>query len=132
MPDFLVAGVDSAGVRWMLVELETPQSRVTLAKKNDLDKHARAGVAQVLEWREWLQTTLTTPADPWPRDDQFWERQANWCLGRRWKSFLGLTHYCRTRRDGRFGLGRKPVAKRMRRTLKAIKAELRRRMHDKP
>ena len=35
-------------------------------------------------------------------------------------------------RDGRFGLGRKPVAKRMRRTLKAIKAELRRRMHDKP
>ena len=23
----------------------------------------------------------------WPhRDDQFWERQANWCLGRRWKS----------------------------------------------
>ena len=46
--------------------------------------------------------------------------------------FLGLTHYCRTRRDGRFGLGRKPVAKRMRRTLKAIKAELRRRMHDKP
>ena len=46
--------------------------------------------------------------------------------------FLGLTHYCRTRRDGRFGLGRKPVAKRMRRTLKAIKAELRRRMHDNP
>ena len=46
--------------------------------------------------------------------------------------FLGMTHYCRTRRDGRFGLGRKPSAKRMRRTLKAIKAELRRRMHDKP
>ena len=46
--------------------------------------------------------------------------------------FLGMTHYCRTRRDGRFGLGRKPVAKRMRRTLKAIKAELWRRMHDNP
>ena len=30
------------------------------------------------------------------------------------------------------GLGRKPVPKRMRRTLKAIKAELRRRMHDDP
>ena len=58
VPDFLVAGVDSVGVRWMLVELETPQSRVTLAKKNDLDKHARAGVAQVLEWREWLQNNL--------------------------------------------------------------------------
>ena len=46
--------------------------------------------------------------------------------------FLGFTHYCRTTRKGRFGLGRKPAPKRMRRTLKAIKAELRRRMHDKP
>ena len=46
--------------------------------------------------------------------------------------FLGFTHYCRTKRNGRFGLGRKPVPKRMRRTLKAIKAELRKRMHDEP
>ena len=46
--------------------------------------------------------------------------------------FLGFTHYCRTTHDGRFGLGRKPVAQRMRRTLKAIKAELRRRMHADP
>ena len=46
--------------------------------------------------------------------------------------FLGFTHYCRTTQKGRFGLGRKPAPKRMRRTLKAIKAELRRRMHDKP
>ncbi len=58
VPDFLIASVDSAGVRWVLVELETPRSRVTLAKKNDLDQHARAGVAQVLEWREWLQNNL--------------------------------------------------------------------------
>ena len=46
--------------------------------------------------------------------------------------FLGFTHYCRTTHEGRFGLGRKPVAKRMRRTLQAIKAELRRRMHADP
>ena len=46
--------------------------------------------------------------------------------------FLGFTHYCRTQRNGRFGLGRKPVAKRMRRTLQAIKAELRKRMHANP
>ena len=32
--------------------------------------------------------------------------------------FLGFTHYCRTTRNGGFGLGRKPVAKRVRRTLK--------------
>ncbi len=43
--------------------------------------------------------------------------------------FLGFTHYCRTTRKGRFGLGRKPIGKRVNRTLKRIRAELRRRMH---
>ena len=43
--------------------------------------------------------------------------------------FLGFTHYCAASRGGRFQLGRKPVAKRMSRTLKRIKAVLRRRMH---
>ena len=46
--------------------------------------------------------------------------------------FLGLPHYCRTTRQGRFGLGRKPSAKRVRRTLKAVKRALRWRMHDDP
>ena len=46
--------------------------------------------------------------------------------------FLGFTHYCRTTRKGGFGLGRKPVARRTRRTLRAVKAALRKRMHDKP
>ncbi|MCY4442470.1 MAG: reverse transcriptase domain-containing protein, partial [Deltaproteobacteria bacterium] len=45
--------------------------------------------------------------------------------------FLGFTHYCNKTRDGSFVLGRKPVAKRMTRTLKRIKEELRRRMHVK-
>ena len=44
--------------------------------------------------------------------------------------FLGFTHYCTETRRGRFQLGRKPVAKRMARTLKRIKEALRRRMHD--
>ncbi len=45
--------------------------------------------------------------------------------------FLGFTHYCRTTRRGRFGLGRKTTAKRMRRTLKRIAEVLRRRRyHD--
>jgi group II intron reverse transcriptase/maturase len=46
--------------------------------------------------------------------------------------FLGLTHYCRTTRQGRFGLGRKPAAKRMQRTLRAVKKVLRLRMHEDP
>ena len=44
--------------------------------------------------------------------------------------FLGFTHYCTETRRGSFMLGRKPVAKRMSRTLKRIKEALRRRMHD--
>ena len=43
--------------------------------------------------------------------------------------FLGLTHYCTRTRKGYFQLGRKPVAKRMTRTLKRIREALRRRMH---
>ena len=44
--------------------------------------------------------------------------------------FLGFTHYCRKDRKGRYGLGRKPIAKRMTRTLKRVKEELSRRMHE--
>ena len=43
--------------------------------------------------------------------------------------FLGFTHYCRKTRGGRFGLGRKPAAKRVRRTLQRVGEVLRRRMH---
>ena len=32
--------------------------------------------------------------------------------------FLGFTHYCKKKRNGKFGLGRKPIAKRVTRTLK--------------
>ena len=43
--------------------------------------------------------------------------------------FLGFSHYCTKTRSGRFGLGRKPAAKRMSRTLKLIAEVLRRRRH---
>jgi group II intron reverse transcriptase/maturase len=44
--------------------------------------------------------------------------------------FLGFTHYCRTTRGGRFGLGRKPIAKRMSRKLTGLYQMLKRRMHE--
>ena len=44
--------------------------------------------------------------------------------------FLGFTHYCKKKRNGRFGLGRKPIAKLVRRTLKRLKEKLRERMHE--
>ena len=43
--------------------------------------------------------------------------------------FLGFTHYCTTIRRGRFRLGRKPVAKRVNRTLARIGEVLRKRWH---
>jgi hypothetical protein len=56
--DFFIGDVDSLGIRWILVELESPESNVTLKTMNDLDEHARRGVSQVREWREWLQNNL--------------------------------------------------------------------------
>ena len=44
--------------------------------------------------------------------------------------FLGFTHYCTKDKKGWFRLGRKPIAERMIRTLKRLREELRRRMHD--
>ncbi len=58
IPDFLLSDVDSLGIRWLLVELETPISSVTVIKDNLLEKRARKGVSQVEEWREWIQNNL--------------------------------------------------------------------------
>jgi RNA-directed DNA polymerase len=45
--------------------------------------------------------------------------------------FLGFTHFCtRSRKSGTFVIGRKTIKKRMRSKLKAIKMELRKRMHN--
>ena len=46
--------------------------------------------------------------------------------------FLGFTHYCAKSRSGSFVLGRKPIGNRVERTLRQVKAELRRRMHRNP
>ncbi len=43
--------------------------------------------------------------------------------------FLGMTHFCVTTLRGKFRVGRKPSRKRVRRTLRRIKEELRKRRH---
>jgi hypothetical protein len=68
VPDFLVSDTDSLGIRWVLVELETPQSRVTLATQNELDAVARRGITQIKEWREWLQNNLDMARRPVSQD----------------------------------------------------------------
>lgn len=58
IPDFIVSDVDSLGIRWVLIELETPISNVTLKQENSLDRYARRGVNQIKEWREWILNNL--------------------------------------------------------------------------
>ncbi|OEO31722.1 hypothetical protein VW23_001030 [Devosia insulae DS-56] len=67
-PDFLLADTDSLGIRWLLVELETPISAITLRTQNALDKSARRGVTQIQEWREWLQNNLDVARRPTRQD----------------------------------------------------------------
>jgi hypothetical protein len=58
IPDFLIADVDSGGINWVLVELETPGSGVTLKGDSLLEKHSRKGVSQVIDWRRWIENNL--------------------------------------------------------------------------
>lgn len=58
VPDFLIADEDSRGARWIGVELESPRSSIVLKSKRDWDVHAREGLKQVHEWREWLTENL--------------------------------------------------------------------------
>lgn len=58
VPDFLIADEDSRGARWIGIELETPRSGIVLKSKRDFDEHAREGLKQVREWREWLSENL--------------------------------------------------------------------------
>ena len=68
VPDFLACDLDSLGLRWLLVELETPQSSITLSTQNELDVSARRGVTQIREWREWLQNNLDMARRPVAQD----------------------------------------------------------------
>lgn len=44
--------------------------------------------------------------------------------------FLGFTHYCTTRRNGEFKVGRKTIQKRLVKRIKQVQHELRRRLHQ--
>lgn len=51
--DFLIARLDSRGVRWTLVELESPRARL-FTKDRRPRKELAKGLNQILEWRTWL------------------------------------------------------------------------------
>jgi hypothetical protein len=53
-PDFLVGRLDSAGLNWTLVELQSPRARLFTKKDRPADQ-LREGIEQVQRWRRWLK-----------------------------------------------------------------------------
>lgn len=69
VPDFLVAAETSLGVRWLFVELESPTHRLETkaprpGKSGLLSHGVRTGIAQINEWREWVQNNLAHARQP--------------------------------------------------------------------
>jgi hypothetical protein len=56
--DFVVGDVDSMGIHWFLVELESPKASVYLTDAKTLSAQARKGMNQVVEWRNWLHNNI--------------------------------------------------------------------------
>ncbi|GGP72356.1 hypothetical protein GCM10010287_17830 [Streptomyces variabilis] len=53
VPDFLTARLDSGGVHWTLVELESPVVQL-FTQDGQPRKELRKGLSQVQDWRDWL------------------------------------------------------------------------------
>jgi hypothetical protein len=51
--DFFIADADSVGVRWRLIELESPRVRQQI-KNGEFAKEARHAIHQIEQWRSWL------------------------------------------------------------------------------
>jgi hypothetical protein len=58
VPDFIIGEIDSLGVRWVLIEIETPKSGIYLDDGCLLDEKARKGVSQIIDWRNWLSSNI--------------------------------------------------------------------------
>ncbi len=58
VPDFVVGDVDSAGIHWHLVELESPRAPMFTRDGKAIAKEARKGIDQIADWREWLDSNV--------------------------------------------------------------------------
>lgn len=63
IPDFMLATVDSAGIHWTYVELESPTEDMGL-KDGTLAKNARKGVEQIKSWRRLVMANLNVARNP--------------------------------------------------------------------
>ncbi|WP_433700801.1 Shedu anti-phage system protein SduA domain-containing protein [Nocardiopsis sp. CA-288880] len=64
MADFLVAIRNSAGLYWVLVELESPTHRLTNPGNGRASSALRHAVDQIEDWRKWLTTNLRSARAP--------------------------------------------------------------------
>ncbi|MFD2767582.1 Shedu anti-phage system protein SduA domain-containing protein [Micromonospora eburnea] len=64
MADFLIAARTSMGLRWTLVELESPTKRLTNASNGKASPTLRHAVDQIEDWRAWLTANLAVARSP--------------------------------------------------------------------
>ncbi|TAK49439.1 MAG: DUF4263 domain-containing protein [Betaproteobacteria bacterium] len=64
VPDFVVAFVDSAGIHWHLVELESPRAPMFTKDGTAFGKECRKGINQIADWREWLDGNVAYARKP--------------------------------------------------------------------
>ncbi|MCY4529241.1 MAG: DUF4263 domain-containing protein [Chloroflexi bacterium] len=57
IPDFLISDVNSMGIHWYAVELESPRKR---AYRKDGVQHSylTQAISQITDWREWLRNNI--------------------------------------------------------------------------
>jgi hypothetical protein len=66
-PDFLVGRLDSTGLNWTLVELQSPRARLFTKKDRPADQ-LREGIEQVQRWRRWLKNNRDMAIRPKAQD----------------------------------------------------------------
>jgi hypothetical protein len=62
--DFLTARIDSTGVKWVLVELESPRVKSLFTQEGVQAKQLRKGLTQISDWRRWLAENLDMARKP--------------------------------------------------------------------
>jgi hypothetical protein len=61
-PDFLIAGLDSAGFSWYGVELKSPEYKM-FTKEGEETKELKHAIRQIQEWRSWLTSNIVFAQD---------------------------------------------------------------------
>ncbi len=62
VPDFLLLGVNSNGLDWLMVEIEGARHPIVI-RDGSLSKQTRHAVKQVQDWREWLTDNVKYAQD---------------------------------------------------------------------